>query len=386
MTAAGEGMGLKFGMVGGGEGSFIGDVHRKAIGLTGKAEIVCGCFDINRENNLKSGLMYGIPENRIYKDFAEMADAEASTPEKIDFVTIATPNNLHYPIAKEFLSKGFNVVCEKPLCFEPDEGLELQKLAEEKGCLFGMTYTYIGYPMVKQARQMVRTGAIGEIVEVIAEYAQDWLAEHCQKTDGNPVAWRNDPKIAGKSGCVGDIGSHIECTVAYITGLKIEAVSANLRAAGKGVKLDSIGEILVRFNNGASGIYWCSQMAYGYNNGLRIRIFGTKGSLEWVQEDPCKLKMTVFGEPTHLYTQGKGYLDGDASRYCRLPAGHPEGFYEAFANIYSAFADALVQKKSGRALADNMTDFAGINEGISGVRFINGCIESSQNNSVWMDL
>ncbi|HEY5586165.1 MAG TPA: Gfo/Idh/MocA family oxidoreductase [Ruminiclostridium sp.] len=376
---------LKYGMVGGGEGSFIGDVHRKALGLVGKAELVCGCFDINRENNVLSGLKYGLDEKRIYGSYTEMAEVESSNPDKPDFIIIVTPNILHFPAAKEFLSKDFNVICEKPLCFEVEEAEELKRLADEKGLLFGIMYTYIGYPMVKQARHMVRGGDIGDITVVMAEYAQAWMGELCEKTDGKPAIWRNDPKMNGRSGAVGDIGTHIECAVTYITGLKIASLCANLRAIGRGTKLDTNAEILVKYDSGASGMYWCSQVAYGHNNGLKIRIFGTKGSIEWEQEDPCKLKVCILGKPMQILTQGKDYLSESVRKYCRLPAGHPEGFYEAFANIYTAFTMALLKQKSGLGITAQDKDFAGIDEGLSGVRFIDACVSSSQKNSGWIE-
>lgn len=375
---------LKYGMFGGGEGSFIGSVHRKALGLTGNTELVCGCFDINPENNLLSGRKYGLDENRIYESYAKMAEAESSRSDKPDFIIIATPNNLHYPAAKEFLNKGFNVVCEKPLCFEVEEAEELKRLADEKGLLFAITYAYIGYPMVKQARHIVQSGEIGELTVVMAEYAQDWIGEQCEKTDGKPANWRNDPKINGKSGAVGDIGTHIECAVSYVTGLEIDSLCANLRAIGRGINLDTNGEILIKYTGGASGMYWCSQVAYGYNNGLKLRIFGTKGSVEWEQEDPSKLKVSILGKPVQILTQGKEYLHDSAKKYCSLPVGHPEGFYEAFANIYSAFTGALEKKKSGLETDMQDLDFAGVNQGLNGVRFINACVNSSRNDAVWV--
>ncbi len=375
---------LKYGMFGGGEGSFIGGVHRNALGMVGNTELVCGCFDINHENNIFSGLKYGLEEQRIYDSYAKMAENESLRPDKPDFMIIATPNNLHFPAAREFLSKGFNVVCEKPLCFEVEEAEELKKLADSKGLIFCITYAYIGYPMVKQARHLVQSGHIGEVVNIMAEYAQDWIGEQCENTNGNPSNWRNDSKINGKSGAIGDIGTHIECTVSYITGLKIESLCANLRTVGKGMKLDTNGEVLVKYNSGATGIYWCSQVAYGYNNGLGIRIFGTKGAIEWEQEDPCRLKVSIVGKPPQILMQGRDYLSDNARKYCRLPTGHPEGFYEAFANVYTAFTGVLRKQKSGLAITGEDKDFAGIVEGLNGVKFIDACLRSSQKNSEWI--
>jgi predicted dehydrogenase len=375
---------LRYGMVGGGEGSFIGNVHRKALGLTAKAELKSGCFDINQENNIFSGLKYGVSEDRIYHDFIEMAECESKREDRIDFVVITTPNNLHYEVAKEFLSKGFHVVCEKPLCFKTEEAYELKKIAEENEVLLCISYTYVGYPMAKQMKSMIRNGDIGEITVIMAEYAQDWMGHWLTNPDSPITGWRNNPEINGKAGSVGDIGSHIECFVSYVTGLKIESLCANLRVVGEAAKLDTNAEILVRFNNGASGMYWCSQIAHGYSNGLKIRIFGTKGSIEWDHEYPDKLKVSMHGKPISILTQGKNYLEQEALRYCRLPAGHPEGFYEAFANIYEAFITTIRKKITNEEVLEHDLDFAGIEEGIGGVKFVNACLESNTSENSWI--
>lgn len=375
---------FQYGMVGGSEGSFIGGVHRRAIGLAGGAELVCGCFDVDQENNLKSGLKYGVQGERIYRDYLEMASAESARPDKVDFVVIVTPNHLHFPVAKAFLENGFHVMCEKPLCFELEEAEELIKLVDKNRTLFGISYTYVGYPMVKQAKQLVRGGAIGEVVEVIAEYAQGWLAELCLRENGSITTWRNDPSVMGKSGCVGDIGTHIDAAVSYMTGLKTKSICANLRTVGAGVNLDSIGEILVKYDNGASGMYWCSQMAHGHSNGLIIRIFGTKGSVEWEQENPCSLRLSMAGQPAVTLIQGKEYLDPAVRRFCRLPAGHPEGLHEAFANLYVAYMQALSLLAEGKTKGCDELEFIDIHEGINRMKFIDMCVRSSQVDDKWI--
>lgn len=376
---------LTYGMIGGGVGSFIGSVHRKSLALNGNTKLACGCFDIVPENNLLIGRQNSVEEDRIYPDYQQMLEAEANRDKRIDFIAVATPNNLHYPIARACLEHGFHVVCEKPMCFEPGEAGELKRLAEEKKLLFCVCYTYIGYPMVKQARRMIENGVIGDINFVMAEYAQQWVSERVEEAGGKPAFWRNDPKVSGGSLCVGDVGTHVECTVAYMTGLKIDRLCASLRSIGEGIRLDSNAEILVKYKGGASAMYWCSQIAIGCGNSFRIRVFGTKGSLEWRQENPCELICSSLGCPTQILIQGKKYMDPSVLKYCRIPASHPEGFIEAFANNYLAFADTLVKVRNGIDVPREDMDFAGVDEGVSGVNFIGKCIESSEHGGVWVD-
>ena len=377
--------GLTYGMIGGGVGSFIGSVHRKSLALNGGTRLACGCFDIVWENNLLIGRQNSVEEGRIYPDYLKMLEAEAAREDRIDFIAIATPNNLHYSIARACLEHGFHVVCEKPMCFELEEAYELKRLAEEKNLLFCVCYSYIGYPMVKQARKMIEDGAIGDITVVMAEYAQQWVAERVQESGGKPSFWRNDPKVSGGSLCVGDIGTHVECTVSYMTGLKIEKLCASLRSIGEGIGLDSNAEILVKYKGGASAIYWCSQVAVGIGNCFRIRVFGTKGSLDWTHENPGELKYASLGRPTQTLVQGKKYIDPSVLKYCRIPASHPEGFIEAFANNYIAFTEALMKVRMGVSPSQKEMDFAGVDEGISGVNFIRRCLESSAHNGVWVN-
>ncbi len=373
-----------YGMVGGGPGAFIGDVHRKAIALDGKARLVAGCFSSNPDNTRETGLALGLDPSRLYANYEEMAKAEGAREDGIDFVSIVTPNFTHYPIAKAFLENGINVVCDKPLTVEAHEAEELDRLAREKGLLFCVTYTYTGYPMVKQARQMIKRGDLGEIRFVNAEYAQDWLAGKLEDTGQKQAAWRADPAKSGKSNCVGDIGSHVENMAAYMTGLPIARLCARLDAFVSGRLLDDNASIMVEYEGGAKGLYWSSQIAVGGDNGLRIRVYGSKASIEWAQEDPNYLKVSYLDKPTEILSRGRAALYPEAARFSRIPAGHPEGYFEAFANIYATFIDALVKKASGAALTQDDLDFPSAAAGLAGVRFIGKCVESSQAGAAWV--
>jgi len=375
---------LRYGMVGGGEGSFVGDVHRIAAVFDGKCKISAGCFSRDYDNTLKTGSMYGISTDRLYKNFNEMADAEVKREDCIDFVSIVTPNFQHYEIAKKFLSKGINVLCEKPLVFTVLEAEELENLAKEKGVLFCITYAYSGYPMVKQARQLIKDNKLGEILIVMGEYPQDWLISTVEKEGSRQAAWRTDPKQAGVSNCIGDIGTHIENTVSYITGLKINSLCAMLDIIGEDRTLDTNASVMLKYNNGASGIYWASQVAIGNDNALKIRIYGTKGSIEWSQENPNYLNVAYIGQPKIIMSRGQGYLDTIAAS--RTPSGHPEGYYEAFANVYTSFASALLKKMSGEVLKGEDLDFPNAEAGVDGVKFINACVNSSKAGAIWVEL
>jgi predicted dehydrogenase len=375
---------VSYGMVGGGEGAFIGDVHRKAAGFDRKTVLVAGCFSRSHENTLATGKALDLSAGRLYATYREMAELEATRPDKIDFVSIVTPNHAHYDVAKTFLEHGINVVCDKPLCFKIDEAAELERLVSEKGLLFCVTYTYSGYPMVKQAHEMIKRGDIGRIRVVMGEYPQDWLATTIEKGGQKQAAWRTDPKFTGSSNCVGDIGSHIENTVSYITGLKIKYLCANLDIFGEDRVLDDNAEIMLKYSNGATGVYWSSQVAIGHDNGLKVRIFGAKGSIEWEQENPNYLKVALLGEPVKILSRGAGYLYPQAAKLVRIPTGHPEGYYEAFANIYTTFSNALLKKKSGGPLTAEDLDFPNAGDGLSGVKFINKCVESSKQGAIWV--
>lgn len=376
---------LQYGMVGGGQGAFIGDVHRKTAQFDGKTQIVAGCFSRDYQNTLETGTMLGIDEGRLYKTFEEMAEAEGKREDGIDFVIIVTPNNLHFPIAKAFLEQGIHVVCDKPLTPEVEQAEELAKIAKEKGLLFCVTYTYTGYPMVKHAREMIKRGDIGEIRFINAEYPQDWLATPLEKTGQKQASWRTDPAQTGKSNCVGDIGSHTENLAGYLTGLKITSLCARLDRFVEGRVLDDNATIMVAYDTGAKGVYWTSQIAVGHDNDLKIRIYGTKGSIAWSQENPNYLKVAYIGKPTETLSRGRDELYPPAAGYSRVPGGHPEGYFEAFANIYLTFVNALFKRKVGEALTEADLDFPTLEEGIQGVKFISKCVESSQRGAVWID-
>ena len=376
---------LTYGMVGGGPGAFIGDVHRKAIGLDSMAEIVAGAFSKDLSKTLETGKALGIDESRLYPDFETMAEKESKRPDPIDFVVIVTPNAQHYPAAKAFLSRGIDVSCDKPLTFEVAEAEELGRLAKQKGLLFCVTYTYTGYPAVKHAREMIKRGDIGDIRFVNAEYPQEWLATAIEKEGQKQAAWRLDPKQTGKSSCVGDIGSHVENMVSYLTGLKIASLCARLDSFVAGRVLDDNASIMVNFKGGAKGLYWTSQVAVGCDNALKIRIFGTTGTLQWSQENPNYLTVSRLGVPTVTLSRGRDGFYPHAQGYSRIPSGHPEGYFEAFANIYKTFVAALVKRKAGGTLTEADLDFPGAEDGASGVKFIGKCVDSSQKGAVWLD-
>jgi predicted dehydrogenase len=376
---------LRYGMVGGGPGAFIGDVHRKAIALDGLAELAAGCFSRSPEKTLETGTALGLSPERLYKTFEEMAEAESRRPDKIDFVVIVTPNANHYPAAKAFLSRGIPVVCDKPLTFEPAEAEELAALAKKNNLLFGVTYTYTGFPAVKHAREMIRKGDIGDIIYVNAEYPQDWLITPQEKEGSKQAAWRTDPKQSGKSNCVGDIGSHIENMISYVTGLKIKSLCARLDRILPGRVLDDNATIMVEYGNGAKGLYWSSQVAMGYDNALQFRIFGTKGAIEWRVEDPNYLKVSLLGKPRAVLSRGRDALYPQAQSYSRIPSGHPEGYFEALGNIYKTYIGALGKQKAGQPLTDADLDFPNAENGLEGVRFIGKCVESSEKGAVWVD-
>lgn len=379
---------LSFGMVGGGSGSLIGEVHRKSASFDRKAKLVAGCFSQSYDNTLSTGEKLGLDFGRLYKNFREMTRKEGAREDKIDFVIVVTPNNSHFKIAKAFLEKGINVVCDKPLTLKVEEAEELINLARERDLLCCVTYTYSGYPMVKHAREIIAKGEIGKIRMVMGEYLQEWLTMPVEKEGVNKQAsWRTDPKYSGKSNCVADIGSHVENIISYVTGLKIESLCANLDIFVEGRALDDNAEILLKYTSGARGIYWCSQVAIGHNNGLKFRILGEKGSVEWEQENPGCLKVAFYGQPVQILSQGRDNLYPLALRVSRLPGGHPEGIYEAFANIYSNFSDALLAKKAGSYCRNQKeVDFPTFEDGARGVKFINLCVKSSQKGARWISI
>lgn len=380
-------MRLRYGMVGGGLGAFIGGVHRRAIALEETADLVAGCFSSRPEKNQETGDFYGLAKDRIYGSYEEMAREEAKREDGIDFVCIVTPNATHYEIAKAFLEAGIHVSCEKPLCFTVEQAEELARLSREKGLHFAVTYTYTGYGMVKLAKKLVSEGAIGDIVNVNAEYLQDWLIDEIgggDQTTTKMSVWRTDPEKSGISNCVGDIGTHIEDTVGYITGMHPKKVAAVLDHYGMDLELNA--NILVEYENGVHGVYSCSQVCAGHLNGLVIRIFGSEGAIEWVQEEPDCLKVTKKGQPEQIYHRGTGYVSGRAADLNHIPSGHPEGLTYAFANIYHGFMGAVLKTVNGETAAPEDLDFPSVEDGLTGVRFVHAVVKSSQNDSVWTSL
>lgn len=316
-----------------------------------------------------------------------MAESEIQREDKIDFVSIVTPNFLHYKVAKEFLLKGFNVVCEKPLCFEVEEAQELEAIAKEKAVFLAITYVYSGYPMVKQAKKLIADGVIGDIINVNAEYLQEWLIDDIDAGDESMTKlslWRKNPELSGISNCVGDIGTHIEHIISYMTGLKLKKIAAKLDNFNQ--PLDLNANMLIELEGGVSGVYSCSQVCAGHANGLVTRIFGTKGAIEWVQENPNDLKITLKGQPTQTYTRGMGYITGRAAALSRIPSGHPEGFNEAFANIYKTYINAILKRLNNEEFTTYDLDFPSVTEGINGVKFIHAAVASSKAGSTWVEL
>jgi predicted dehydrogenase len=377
---------LRYGMIGGGPGAFIGDVHRKAIAMDGKADIVCGCFSQTYENTLATGDLLGIPKDRLYPTFKDMIEAEAARPDRPDFIVVVTTNNAHYPAARLALERGFPVVCDKPLATSSKDAAELAALAKKRGLLFCVTYAYSGFPMAVDLRDMIARGEIGEVRFINAEYPQEWLTTKLEATGQKQAVSRTDPRFAGISNCVADIGSHIEFMAGFLTGLRIESLCARLDHFGPDRPLDDNATIMVNYKGGAKGVYWCSQIALGHDNALRLRIYGTKGAAEWFEEAPNNARVSFLDRPTANLSRGRDPMSPRAQALSRLPSGHPEGYFEAFANVYSTFIGALAKKLHGEPLMDDDLDFPDAEDGVRGVRFIEKCVESSAKGAVWVQM
>jgi len=375
---------LKYGLVGGGQGAFIGGVHRKAIAMDGRAELVAGCFSRSFSNTLATGASWGLDKKRLYRTYAAMIEAEAGRKDGIDFVVIATPNDAHFPIAKLALEHGLHVVCEKPLTTRRRDAEALAALASKKKRLVCVNYAYRGYPIVYHMREMIAGGELGDIRFIAAEYPQDWLATLLEKTGQKQAAWRTDPKRAGISNCVGDIGSHIENMVSYLTGLEIDSLCARLDRFGPGRLLDDNASVMVDYKGGAKGMFWSSQIAVGYDNALRVRLFGTKGGLDWEQEACNYCRISYIDKPSARLSRGRDKMHPRAQSLSRIPSGHPEGYFEAFANIYSKFLAALAKVKAGEKPSRDDLDFPDAGDGVRGVRYIEKCVESSKKGAVWV--
>jgi predicted dehydrogenase len=382
---------LRMGMIGGGPGAFIGEVHRRAARLDGKIEIVAGAFDIVPEKSKQMGEELCLDPSRVYSDYKEMIEKELALPEdkRVDFVSVCTPNNWHYPIAKAFIEAGFNVMCEKPMTMTVEEALDLEKVVEKSGKTFGLMHNYTGYPLVKLARDMIRNGEIGEIRKIIVCYPQGWLARPIEKDGQQQASWRTDPKQSGAAGCIGDIGSHCENLAEYMSGLKITEVCADLTTFISGRALDDDGNVLLKFNNGAKGILHCSQISISEENGLAIWIYGTESGIEWHQEQPNHMLVKPIDRPVEIWTRGNPYVAAKsvaAARGTRLPAGHPEAFFEAFANNYSNFADTILMKEDGLEIPAEVNDFPKVSDGVRGMQFIETVVASSKSETKWTKL
>lgn len=379
---------IRYGMVGGSIHHFIGEVHRKAIALDPRVQLVCGCFSTSADKNAETGELYALAADRIYPDWQTMAQQEGARPDGIDFVSITTPNHLHYSIAKAFLQAGIHVVCEKPLCFTVAQAEELQALAQDKNLLFAVTYAYTGYAMVKAARQMIQEGKIGRVIAVNAEYAQDWLLDELapgQSSQGQNLAvWRTNPAISGSSNTVGDIGTHVENMLHYLTGLPIQRLFATIDHFGHELELNA--NILLEYEGNVHGSIWVSQVAAGHLNDLVVRIYGSQGSLQWQQESPDRLVYTPKDAPTQILGRGSGYLSGAAAEVNRLPTGHPEGLYVAFANIYRNVVSNLLCRKAGRQPTPQELDFPTVEDGLNGVRFVQAVVDSAAQGGAWVQL
>ena len=374
-------------MVGGGEGAFIGQVHRIAAAIDGEIELVCGALSSDPERSQRSGAALHLPQKRVYDDYRQMIASEAAMPaeERMQFVAIVTPNHMHFPVAEAALRGGFHVMSDKPATFSLDEARKLRDLVEATGLLYGLTHTYVGYPLVKEARSRVLAGDLGPIRKVVVEYPQGWLADRQEDADNKQAAWRLDPKQAGVSSCMGDIGVHAANLAEYVTGLRITEMCADLNSFVEGRELDDDGSILLRFEKGAKGVLMASQVSVGEENAMRIRAYGEKGGLEWSQQEPNTLWLKWPDRPTEMLRTGSPYLGPMAVANTRTPPGHPEGYLEAFANLYMAFAGQIRAREAGQLVDDRSADCPGINEAIRGMTFIELAVAASASDVKWHD-
>ena len=379
---------IRMGMVGGGRGAFIGGVHRMAAALDGQIELVCGAFSSRPEVSKVSGQDFFLPADRVYANYMQMITREAELPEgeRMDFVSIVTPNHIHYGPAKLALEYGFHVVCDKPLSFDMVQAEELQKLVKKTGLIFALTYNYTGYPMVKQARAMIAHQEIGKIRKVVVAYPQGWLSTLLEASDQKQASWRTDPSKSGIAGAMGDIGTHAENLAEYITGLQIIELCADISTIVKGRRLDDDGNVLLRFNNGARGVLYASQISAGEENNLQINVYGEKGCLIWKQMEPNTLTVKWLDQPTQIYRTGVGNLYSQTNDHTRLPAGHPEGYLEAFANIYRNVAMCIKSRILGEMPHDKYIDYPNVDDGVRGMKFVYAVIKSGKSTDKWTEL
>jgi len=377
---------LRMGMVGGGIGSFIGPVHRIAASIDNKIELVSGAFSTTEEKSFLTGKNLFLDPGRIYGNYQEMfkKEQEIDPASRIDFVSIVTPNNSHYEIIMEALDSGFHVVCDKPITINSQQAIEVEKKVSETNKLFCLTHNYTGYPMVKEAKDIISANHLGNIRKIVVEYPQGWLATKIEKD--TPV-WRTNPQIAGISSCMGDIGTHCENLVEYITGLQIVELCSDLSSFVENRELDDDGSVLIRFNNGAKGILWASQIAVGQENGLNIRIFGEQGSISWRQENPNVLQVDWLEKPREIKTTASSFVGKSSLANTRIPAGHPEGFFEAFANVYNNFANELSDLISGKdVIGHKEYDYPKVHDGVRGMKFLEAVVKSSKNRNKWVKI
>lgn len=371
---------IRLGMVGGGNDAFIGGVHRIAARIDDRFELVAGALSSTPEKSRESGEALGLP--RIYDDYKQMAQREARRKDGIEAVSIVTPNHVHYQAAREFLKRGIHVICDKPLTSTLADAKKLVKAAEESDALFVLTHNYTGYPMVRQAREMIAAGQLGKIRVVQVEYPQDWLTI---EQDFKQANWRTDPARSGAGGCTGDIGTHAFNLACFVTGLEVETLAADIQAFVPGRQVDDNAHVLLRFDGGARGMLWSSQVAPGNENAVKIRVYGEKGGLEWAQEDPNYLWHTPFGEPKQLITRNGSGAGDAAGRVSRIPPGHPEGYLEGFANIYTEAAEAIIAARDGLAAPEGVV-YPTVYDGLKGVQFVSACVKSSARNAAWVKL
>ncbi|GGK40268.1 Gfo/Idh/MocA family protein [Salinarimonas ramus] len=374
---------LRLGMVGGGRGAFIGAVHRIAARLDDRWSLVAGALSSSPEKARASGADLLIAPDRVYDDAAAMAKAEAAREDRIDAVSIVTPNHAHFEPAKHFLEAGFHVICDKPLTTGLAQARELARIAKNKGVVFAVTHNYTGYPLIREARALVRSGALGAVRVVQVEYAQDWLATRIEEEGQKQAAWRTDPAKSGPAGSVGDIGSHAFNLAEFVAGVKVERLCADLTAFAPGRRLDDNAHMLLRFAGGARGALWCSQVAVGEENGLTLRVYGETGSLSWAQENPNVLVHTPIGEPPRLIRRNGAGSSAVSQRVSRTPSGHPEGYLEGFANLYSDIADQIEARLAGTSAPSEALDVPTVDDGVRGVAFIEAAVRSSQGDARW---
>jgi predicted dehydrogenase len=379
---------LRLGMIGGGQGAFIGNIHRTAARMDGLYELVCGAFSSDATKSLASGLALGIEEKRCYGSFIEMFEKEMQLPEeqRMQVVSIVTPNHVHYEPAALALKNNFHVVLDKPLCFSVDEAFKLKQIVQHSKAKFCLTHTYTGYPMIKQAKQMIKNGEIGTIRKVYVNYVQGWLHQNLESTNQKQASWRTDPSQSGKAGAMGDIGTHAFNLAEYITGLQVTHLSAHINIVVQNRKLDDDGATHLQFNNGATGVLIASQIATGAENNITIKIYGDKGSIEWEHENNNSLIVNWADKPSQIYRAGTGYLHPIASANCRTPAGHPEGYIEAFANLYKNFACHILAMLNQENIQEEWLDYPTIDDGVRGMLFIDAIIKSGTCEDKWVSL